>query len=351
MHAHIYAYAIHTPPFLPPALRPILQSTPTYLAPKPSGLHASLLLTCSHRPLSHRLPSTTWATLVYLLIIILTFCETSNRSDARTGCTPEDGDGAPAQHSASLTQLLSDLHVRRDGTSLSANAAASRSMLRASPEEGASASAPRVHHSLSLTGLSSTTSSCWWAALASIVAAPVLLWRTPSCHPVGETRIAIVGRAGGADRSATGGGLPWAALSMHPATPTFLTHRPTGLPVGKTISAIVWIGGRSRRNRHRRWHHWHRHRWWSNGHRHRRWSNGPRAPNVVDSAAPRLLVCLPTLWRIHCAIVRVHRTAWPNWLWSWLFHWRCWRRCWWRCWWRRWLWSGRSPAGSEASHS
>merc|ERR1712226_1387354 len=88
-------------------------------------------------------------------------------------------------------------------------------------EDGANASAPRVLHSLSLTGLSSTTSSCWWATLASIPAATLLLWHTPSCHSIGEISIAIIGRANDADGS-TVGSLPWTALSMqhHSFLPT-----------------------------------------------------------------------------------------------------------------------------------
>jgi len=186
---------------------------------------------------------------------------------------------------------------------LSANWAASRCMLlRVSPEDGASASAPRVHRSLSLTGLSSATSSCCRAALASIVAAPVLLWRTPSCHPVRKACVAIVGRAGGADRRATGT-LSWAALSMHPAAPFFLAHRPAHHPIGETVSTIVWVGRRTWPH----WHHWHR---W---HRHRHnWLWALWASDVVDPAAPRLLVLFPHVRRVHRAIEGVDWTGRPR---------------------------------------
>ena len=231
---------------------------------------------------------------------------------------------APARHSALVTLLLrrcvQDLSVR---TRLSANLAASRSMLRESPEDGASASAPRVHRSLSLTGLSSTTSSCWWATLASIVAAPILLWCTPSRHPIGETRIAVVGRGGGAGRSATGA-LPRAALSMHPAAPLLLAHRPSNHPVGEAISTIVRVGRRS-------WHHgcyWHWHWHW---HRHWDWL---RASDVMDPAAPRLLVCLPPVRCVHCAVERVDWTDRPRRLCRALRQrpWRGWRGRGWRGW-------------------
>jgi len=188
---------------------------------------------------------------------------------------------------------------------------------------------PRVHRSLRLTGLSSTTSSCCWAALASILAAPILLWCTPPRHPVGEACVAIVGsRSSGGGRSATGT-LSWAALAMHPAAPLFLAHRPSHHPIGETISAIVWVGRRTRcdgycRKRHRHWH------WW------RDWL---RAANMVDPAAPRLLVCLPHGWRVHRTIEGVDWTDRPGWRHRALrlrTRWRLWRR-WWGCgWWGRW---------------
>lgn len=204
---------------------------------------------------------------------------------------------------------------------LSANWAASRCMLlRVSPEDGACASAPRVHPSLSLTRLSSTTSSCWWAALASIPAAPILLWRTPSGHPIGEACVAIVGsRSGGCGRSATGA-LSWAALSMHPAAPLFLAHRPSHNPIGEAVGTVVWVGRRSWDDGRRQWH-WH----WRGD-----WLG---ASNVVNPAAPTPLICLPDVRCVHCAVEGVDWTDRPR------------RRCRarrrpWRCWWGcgRWGW-------------
>jgi len=215
---------------------------------------------------------------------------------------------------------------------LSANWAASRCMLlRVSPEDGASASAPRVHRSLSLTGLSSATSSCWWAALASIPAAPILLWCTPSGHPVGEACVAIVGGRSGAGRSATGA-LSWAALSMHPAAPLFLAHRPSHHPIGEAVGTIVWIGRRSWHDGRRQWH-WHWRGDWL------------RASNVVDPAAPRPLVRLPHVRCVHCTIEGVDwtdrprrrcRARWQRARWQrarrrlWWGWWGCWRGSRWR---------------------
>lgn len=187
-----------------------------------------------------------------------------------------------------------------------------------------------MHRSLSLAGLSSATSSCWWATLAGIVAAPVLLWCAPSRHPVGEARIAVVGRGGGTGRSATAGGLPRAALSMHPAAPLLLAHGPSNHPVGEAISAVVRVGRRSWRDGHWHWHYWHWHWHWH-------WRDWLRASDVMDPAAPRLLVCLPPVRCVHCAIERVDWTAGPrrDWLRArrrpWRCRWRGWRRGWRRC--------------------
>jgi len=156
------------------------------------------------------------------------------------------------------------------------------------------------------------------------VAAPILLWCAPSRHPVGEARIAVVGRGGGTGRSATGA-LPRAALSMHPAAPLLLAHRPSNHPVGEAISAVVRVGRRSWRDGnegHWQWH-WH-------------WRDWLRASDVMDPAAPRLLVCLPPVRCVHCAIVRVDWTDRPRRLcWArrrpWRCRWRGWRRRWRRC--------------------
>jgi len=188
----------------------------------------------------------------------------------------------------------------------------------------------------SLTGLSSTAASCWWATLASVPAAPLLLWRTPSRHPIGKACVAIVGRAGSTDRSASSTLLlAGAALSMHPAAPFFLAHRPSHHPIGEAVSTIVWVGRRSYRHRHWCWH-WH---WWH-------WrGNWLRASNVVDPAAPRPLVRLPHARCVHCTIEGVDWTDRPRrrcrarrcrarwqrarrrlW-WGW---WGCWRGSRWR---------------------
>jgi len=190
----------------------------------------------------------------------------------------------------------------------------------------ADASAPRVHHSLSLTGRSSTASSCGWAALASIPAAPILLWRTPSRHPVGKACVAIVGSAGSTDRRAPNA-LSWAPLSVHPAAPLLLAHRPSYHPIGEAVSAIVWVGRGAWHDGHRHWHWlWHRRGDWL------------RASHVVDPAAPRPFVCFPHVRRVHRAIEgvnwsdrprrrhRARRRPWRSlgrrWRWG---RWRRWR--------------------------
>jgi len=148
------------------------------------------------------------------------------------------------------------------------------------------------------TGLSSTTSSCWWAALASILATPILLRCTPTRHPVGEACVAIVGgRSDGGGRSATGA-LPWAALTVHPAAPLLLAHRPSHNPIGETISAVVWVGRRTWRDGH---------------HRHWDWRDWLRATNMVVPAAPRLLVCFPHGRRVHRTIEGVDWTDRSRW--------------------------------------
>jgi len=195
---------------------------------------------------------------------------------------------------------------------------------------------------------SSTASSCWWAALPCIPAAPILLWRTPPCHPVGKTSIAIVGRAGDADWSATST-LPWAAFSMNSATPLLLAHGPSHDPIGEAIGTIVWVGRAGWHDRCRWQHrHWHRHRQWL------------RAALVVHPAAPCPLVCCPTVRCVNCAIEGVDWTNGPRRRQgarrqrAWRGARRRWRRRGWGCWrrgWRRsWLRSGRSHAGGHASH-
>lgn len=210
----------------------------------------------------------------------------------------------------------------------------------------AQAPAPsRVHPAhFASQGLSSATSSRRWAPLSSIVAAPILLWRTPSCHPIGKTSIAIVGRAGGADRGATCS-LSWAALPMHPAAPLLLADGPSHHPIGKAVCTIVRVGRAD-------WHDgcWRQHWHWHD--RHWRWSSW-RAADMVMHATPRLLVCLPHVWCVNCAIEGVDwadrprgRRGTRRWL-------RRWGRGRWR-WRRSWRRSGHrddgSPAGSSASN-
>jgi len=194
-------------------------------------------------------------------------------------------------------------------------------MLRVSPEDGAQAPAPLActAHRASLTALSSTTSSSWRATLASIPAAPILLWRTPSRHPVGKACVAIVGSAGDAHRR-TPDALSWAPLSMHPAAPLLLAHRPSHHPIGEAVSAIVWVGRRTWHDGDRHWYwYWHR------------WGDWLRASNMVDPAAPRSFVCFPHVWRVHRTIERVDWTDRPR-----RRHWA--RRRPWRSRGRRWRW-------------
>jgi len=192
-----------------------------------------------------------------------------------------------------------------------------------------------------LMGLSSTAPSCWWATLAGILAAPILLWRTPPCHPVCEACIAVVRSAGG-DRSATGA-LPRAAFPMHPAAPLLLAHGPAHDPVCEAVCTIVWVGWRGRRNGHRL-RHWHWH-WDRLG-----------ASDVMVLAAPILLVHLPHCRRVNCAIERIdwtdrprrrRRTRWR--LRRWRSGWRSWRWCRGWCWIRRWGRGGATDSSGLAA--
>merc|ERR1719190_260810 len=94
--------------------------------------------------------------------------------------------------------------------------------------------------------LSRATSIRWWAALACVLATPLLLRHAPSSHPVGEARVAVVGWGSGADwRAAVA--LTGAALAVDPAAPRLLAHRPARLPIGEAISTVVWVSRRRRR--------------------------------------------------------------------------------------------------------
>jgi len=134
---------------------------------------------------------------------------------------------------------------------------------------------------------------------------------------------------------------------MHPAAPLLFRHAPSCLPICEAISTIVWVCW----TRWRCWHHW-----WQDRNK---WRCSGRAPTMVDSAAPLLLVSCPSIFCIHSAIEWVH---WPR------RHRTCrwrrlggcrWRRGWWRGRWRRerswwnchrWFWqSGGGPSGGTTS--
>jgi len=180
------------------------------------------------------------------------------------------------------------------------------------------------HIATSVGHRSSAASSSRWAALACIVAAPILLWCTPPSHPVGETSIAIIRRRGGAD-GRTSTSLIGAALAMNAAAPLFLSHTPSRLPIGESICAVVWVCRCNWLDRHGRWLNRH-------GHWHGQWCH-IRASSMVNPAAPLTLVCLPCALCIHCTIEGIHRSRR-----SWCC---CGSRCsGWRCRWRRWWWCG-----------
>jgi len=183
---------------------------------------------------------------------------------------------------------------------------------------------------------SSAAPSSRGAAFACVVATPVLLWCRPSCHPIGESSIAIVRRRGGADgRAATS--LIRAALPMDSAAPLFLAHGPACLPIGESICAIVWVCWWSWRNWHGRWKHWHGHGHW-HGHWHGHGRN-VRASSMVHPAAPRFFICLPCALCIHCTIEGINRSrrsrcrCGSRWQGGggWRCRWRCWRWCGWCC--------------------
>jgi len=90
---------------------------------------------------------------------------------------------------------------------------------------------------------SRTASVRWGAALSAMGAAPLLLVHAPTCHPIGEAGIAIVGRRSRGAWCAAPSALVRATLAMHAAAPPLLSNRPARLPVGEAICAIVWVGG------------------------------------------------------------------------------------------------------------
>jgi len=173
----------------------------------------------------------------------------------------------------------------------------------------------RLHHGHapkhSSNSCSSTSTGCRRATLALVRATPCLLCNRPTCHPVGESCIAIIWfRRRHAPTALVG-----ATLAVHSAAPLFLRHTPACLPVREAISAIVGIC-------RGRWLCW-------------------LAADVVDPAAPRLFVRRPHRVLPNCAIERVDRSRWgrrwykgrqSGWQSGWHSRWRCgrWRRrlCW-----------------------
>jgi len=197
------------------------------------------------------------------------------------------------------------------------------------PEDGSRASTK-------LTPCQPSHNSCapsclWWAAFACILTAPRLLGDRPTCHPIGESSVAVIWRRGGAHRRTATACLARATLSVHPAAPLLLAHRPTCLPIGETIRTIVWVSGSCRHDGHDGLHHWRQDRCDRRG----CWG----ATTVMNSAAPCLFVRLPRVLCIHSTIEGIDRTGWcwPGWRRRWR---RCGRRsrrhCGWRCGWCCW---------------
>jgi len=226
----------------------------------------------------------------------------------KTNCTPEDGALAPALQSALF--ITTRPRAASDATSMRRKMAITRQ------RQGHVATSGSPH--------SGAAPSCRGAAFACVVAAPVLLWCRPTCHPVGKSGVAVVRRRGGAD-GRTSTSLIGATLAMDSAAPLFLAHRPACLPIGESICAIVWVcwcnwqnwHGRWL-NRHGRWNHWH-----------------VRASTMMNAAAPRPLIRLPSALCIHCTVEGINRSRRS----------RCcggsrWWRSGWRCRWRRWRWRG-----------
>jgi len=184
-----------------------------------------------------------------------------------------------------------------------------------------------------LRACSRASSSCWRATLARVPATPVLLGSAPAGHPVGETGVAIIGCACGANWGAADVALTWTTFAVHAAAPLLLANRPAHHPVLKAIGAIVRVCGR--------------------------WRRCDLTAKMMMLAAPIRLDRRPTWVNTNCAIegnlgrpegLRWHRG--PDGLRR--LRWRgCWRRRWrWR--WRRcrlWddrLWDDRSLCGWAA---
>jgi len=166
---------------------------------------------------------------------------------------------------------------------------------------------------------SSTPSCCWRATLPGIVATPIFLGYRPPGHPICESRITVIWRGGGSYRGTPTCLLTRASLSVNPAAPLLFRHAPASLPICESISTIVWV----RWTRWRCWHHWWHDwlHWWQDR---SKWRRCGWASAVVDSAAPRFLVCCPRIFVTHGAIERVHGTNRHR-----------------MCWWQRARWCGR----------
>jgi len=153
---------------------------------------------------------------------------------------------------------------------------------------------------------------CWLVVattLAMLSAAPLFLFGGPACLPIGVTQSTIERidrtlrwRRRGWWRRAAATSLDRAALAMNSAAPLLLGHAPTCLPVGEAISAVVWVDGSC-------WGDWHD---WRRRHEHSGWWCGRLwAGQMVNSAAPILLVLLPLRRRVNSAIERI--PAWRGW--------------------------------------
>jgi len=173
-----------------------------------------------------------------------------------------------------------------------------------------------------------TSSCCRRTTLALVGATPSFLCYTPSSHPIGISCHAIIWlRCGDATYLAR------ASLAMHPAAPSLLSHGPSYLPVCITIGTIVWVSRSDWCNGYN---------WLRRDHNRRRWSG--RAPPVVHTATPCLLVFCPCRLWVDCTIEWVTRGNRARWAWPWRRGrpgWRCcWRRGWrrsrWCCGCRRW---------------
>lgn len=181
---------------------------------------------------------------------------------------------------------------------------------------------------------SCATTSCGWATLASVTAAPSFLRHTPACHPIRIASIAIVRERRGLTTTCCW----WAAFSMHLAAPRLLANRPASNPVCESIRAVIRIC----------WPHWLRRQSWQ--HWHNDWGSGGhlrRTAPVVNPAAPGLLFWRPCGLGIDGTVERI-----AGWHWSWSNRWgRSWCWCGEWCWWHsgRRLWTSCGGPGCATS--